>query len=144
MSFAISSLIPQDSLKFKDLTVDPKTLEGKVVAFYFSAHWCPPCRAFTPLLAEVYNTAKQMGLNFEVVFVSSDSDEDGFNEYYGSQPWMSIKYDNEDERSNLGQVFGVQGIPSLQIVKNGKLLTKDGRGAIMSNKIAAIQKWCSA
>ena len=25
-----------------------------VVAFYASAHWCPPCRAFTPALAAAY------------------------------------------------------------------------------------------
>ena len=26
----------------------------KLVAFYFSAHWCPPCKAFTPVLKKFY------------------------------------------------------------------------------------------
>jgi len=28
--------------------VSPDNLKGKLVAIYFSAHWCPPCKAFTP------------------------------------------------------------------------------------------------
>ena len=27
---------------------------GAAIAFYVSAHWCPPCRAFTPALAATY------------------------------------------------------------------------------------------
>ena len=44
-------------------------LEGKkVVAFYFSAHWCPPCRAFTPILKDVYDAyAKEFG-DLEIYF----------------------------------------------------------------------------
>lgn len=51
-----------------------EALNGKAVGLYFSAHWCPPCRAFTPVLAEVYRTLKHKRDDFEVVFVSGDRD----------------------------------------------------------------------
>ena len=44
-------------------------LKGKIVGIYFSAHWCPPCRAFTPKLVEFRD---KNSARFELVFVSSD------------------------------------------------------------------------
>ena len=72
-------------------------LAGKYVALYFSAHWsvgihtmrsdslhccrCGPCRETTPQLAKFYqNHAKSNEL--EIVFVSSDHNEDGFDKYF--------------------------------------------------------------
>ena len=53
----MDSLSNQQLLR-KDETVvqaDAVLEDKKVVAFYFSAHWCPPCRMFTPILAEFYS-----------------------------------------------------------------------------------------
>ena len=53
----MDSLSGQQLLR-KDETVveaDSNLAEKKVLVFYFSAHWCPPCRLFTPVLAEFYS-----------------------------------------------------------------------------------------
>ena len=58
--------------------------KAAVVGIYFSAHWCPPCRMFTPELVKIYEQCKAEGKSFEVVFVSSDRDEASFAEYLTS------------------------------------------------------------
>jgi thiol-disulfide isomerase/thioredoxin len=30
----------------------------ELVLYYFSAHWCPPCRQFTPLLKDFYEEVR--------------------------------------------------------------------------------------
>ena len=37
----------------KEVSVD--ALAGKTIGIYFSAHWCPPCQAFTPKLVDFHN-----------------------------------------------------------------------------------------
>ena len=72
--------------------------EGKVVGLYFSAHWCPPCRGFTPKLAEWYRELKEGPLKekFDIVFVSSDRDEGAFDDYFNEMPWLALPYDRRD------------------------------------------------
>lgn len=59
-------------------------LGGKeFVLLYASAHWCGPCRQFTPQLTKWYQSQSDC----EVVFLSADHDENGFRQYYGAMPW---------------------------------------------------------
>jgi len=109
-------------------------LKGKVVGLYFSAHWCGPCRGFTPQLAESYAKLQSSGKPFEIVFCSSDRDEAAFNEYYGEMPWKALPYSNRDLKNSLSKKYKVQGIPTLVIVgEDGETITTAGRKAISSD-----------
>jgi len=118
-----------------------ESLFGKVFAFYFSAHWCPPCRGFTPQLAEWYTKdLKPKGL--EVVFVSSDKDEEQFKDYFKEMPWLALDFEDRKRKAQLSGMFGVRGIPALVIVdKDGSVITKEGRGAVSSDPKGAKFPW---
>merc|ERR1711976_51908 len=105
--------------------------EGKTVALYFSAHWCPPCRNFTPKLVEFYNKLKEANKNVEIVFISFDRDEASFNDYFGTMPWKSLAFSSELKNA-VADKFGVSGIPCLVVLngQTGELITKDGRAKV--------------
>ena len=87
----------------------------KVVLLYFSAHWCPPCRGFTPVLADLYKKLTAEGKNFEIVFISSDKSQENFDEYFGEMPWKALPFSDRDRKAALSKKFKVQGIPNLVI-----------------------------
>lgn len=67
-------------------------LGGKsVLALYFSAHWCPPCRQFTPVLREAFRNSGTQKTG--VVFVSSDRSPQDQLDYMRSDhgPWPAVR-----------------------------------------------------
>ena len=65
---------------------------AEFVAIYFSAHWCPPCRGFTPVLSQFYEEMNKDGKKLEIIFVTSDQNEEAFKEYYESMPWKAVSF----------------------------------------------------
>merc|ERR1712232_155707 len=128
----------------------------KAVALYFSAHWCPPCRGFTPKLAEWY-TKHLSAKGLEVIFVSLDRDEASFKEYFAEQPWLALDFADRAAKEKLNAkrwtlvdrpslalsaAFGVSGIPSLVILDADlKTITTDGRGAISADPEGLEMPW---
>merc|ERR1712072_1625373 len=81
------------------------------------------------------------GLNFEIIFASSDRDEEAFKEYYGEMPWLALPH-GDQRKQQLSSLFGVNGIPSFVIIDtDGTTITKDGREAVMSDPEAAEFPW---
>lgn len=117
-------------------------LSADLILLYFSAHWCPPCRGFTPKLAQFYNEVNASGHQIAVVFVSCDNSPAEFQGYYNEMPWLSVPFDNQAVRSQLGQQYGVSGIPALILVdKNGKSLRASCRNDVMAKGPQAIEEW---
>lgn len=121
----------------------PAAVGGKVLGLYFSAHWCPPCRAFTPVLANFYRTLRAAGrTDFEIVFVSSDRSEAEFREYAGSMPWLSLDYARRDVKDALAGAFSVSGIPTLVWLNHdGTPITLDGRKKVVEDPQGANFPW---
>jgi len=120
-----------------------QALKGKkAVALYFSAHWCPPCRQFTPQLAEWY-TSDLKAAGLEVVFMSGDKDEAAFNEYFGEMPWLALPYEARELKEQLSKKYKVAGIPSVVIVNpaNGETITTDGRAALTKDPTGLKMPW---
>merc|ERR1712188_201033 len=104
-----------------------EVLAGKKnVMVYFSAHWCPPCRGYTPDLSSAYEGSDKKD-DTAIVFVSSDRDQASFDEYFGSMSFFALPYACRDEKQALGDKYGVRGIPTLVLL--------DGKGELVEGNI---------
>lgn len=93
---------------------------------------CPPCRSFTPVLSQVYQgVKKQHEDDFEVVFVSRDSDEAQFKQYLSTMPWLAVPFTDSSTRNMLCAKYQVRGIPTLVILgPEGEVIAKNAVGVI--------------
>lgn len=133
---SLSEILEDGSLVSNDgrVVVPRDRFKDCVKGLYFSAHWCPPCKAFTPQLVHTYNSLKEGGQRLEVIFVSSDRSRESFERYFSSMPWLAVPYDDERRRRKLASILRVQGIPTLVILdEKNKVLTRNGRLEIVDD-----------
>ncbi len=89
-------------------------LPAKFYALYFSAHWCPPCRGFTPDLVAAYEELKAEHPEFEIVFVSSDRDAKAMAGYMAEYKmgFPAVRFDAKKTLRAV-QRHAAPGIPNL-------------------------------
>ena len=103
---------------------DEELAPKQIYGLYFSAHWCGPCRKFTPQLVAYYNQIAHDHPEFEIIFVSADKSADGMAAYMreSGMPWPAIEYSKLASVPTL-QKYAGKGIPDLVIVDaSGKVL----------------------
>ena len=130
---------------FTQVSADSCLAGKKIVCFYFSAHWCPPCRAFTPMLKDAYEEFLEDSQELEIVFVSSDRTLDDMKNYmkesHGS--WLAIAH-GSDLGKALKTKFNIQGIPALIVCKSdGSAITKEGRADVQKAGPEGMKGWLS-
>lgn len=99
--------------------LDPQKLAGvKYWAFYYSASWCPPCRAFTPDLVSFYKEFKPSHPNFELIFVNDDQNENDMLNYMkgDDMTWPAVWYADIDHPELEAKKYCGSGIPCLVLV----------------------------
>ena len=117
----------------------------KFIALYFSAHWCGPCRAFTPELVKFRDNCAKKNLPFEVVFVSSDKSKDEMKEYMTGEKmkWLAIPYASP-LRGKMSNQFKVGGIPTLILLDGkGNVVSRDARWDVALLGNDAYKRWQS-
>jgi nucleoredoxin len=103
---------------------DEELAPKQIYGLYFSAHWCPPCRKFTPQLVAYYNQIAHDHPEFEIIFVSADKSAEGMATYMreSGMPWPAIEYGKLANVPTLQKYVG-RGIPDLVVVDaSGKVL----------------------
>ncbi len=113
-------------VRFDDAALEKK----KLIAIYFSAHWCGPCRKFTPSLVEYYNRVAPQHPEFEILFVSRDRSPYSFEVYMQEthMPWPAIAFDKVKTKSGILNYAG-PGIPDLVLVDaSGKIISNSYEG----------------
>jgi len=109
--------------------IDVDDLRGKPLGLYFSGHWCPPCRGWTPKLAEKYTAGLKDEM--EIIFVSSDREKKAFDEYFAEMPWKALSFEQRGKKEALSDIFNVEGIPTfVALDADWKLVTTDGRSKV--------------
>ncbi|KAL3209287.1 hypothetical protein MRX96_009278 [Rhipicephalus microplus] len=153
------------------ISADGALRNKRLICIYFAAQWCPPCRVFTPILANAYRRAKDEGLPIEVVFVSSDRNANDMSAYVKSdhEDWPALPYGDALQAVHyeehvaakdcecLSALVGftssaavsrarykVAGIPTLVVVKaDGALVSTNGRPDVQTKGYKAFKDWLS-
>ena len=88
---------------------------------------CPSCSMFTSLLAENYREL-QPGKQVQVIYISSDTDEQSFHQSFQTMPWLALDYRDWQKRGDLMKMFRVDGLPKVVLLDGdtGRLISMNG------------------
>ena len=113
-TFAATPAENSPVLKVTNDNFEQLASKHQLLVIDFWAPWCGPCRAIAPILEELAT------------------------EYAGK---VAVGKCNVDENRSLTNSFGVQGIPAIYIIRNGKVVDEQIGYCNKDTLKAKIEKW---
>merc|ERR1712232_35438 len=115
---------------------------AKIVCLYFTASWSPPCKRFTPILADFYREVNSPDPVLEIIFVSCCKHEEEFTKYYEEMPWIALPWSETTRINSLKTQYKVQQIPTLVVLDPScNVIRENGRIDVMNDGEKAFANW---
>jgi len=140
--FDNKTLINQKGEKLKAADV---LADKEVVLVYFSAHWCPPCKHFTPVLKDMYEELQDQKI--AIIFVSSDRTEEEMMSYFTNDhgDYYAVPFNDQELMEVLKKTCAVRGIPKLALInpEDGSQIHGECRGDVTGKSpMENFKEWC--
>ena len=105
---------------------------------YFSASWCPPCHAFTPVLADFFEEVKDAGGSIEIVYVPGDKTKPEMLKYFRDLhgDWLALDKGPNWQTSGWSHLLAMERVV--------KMATALGDSATASAHTATLTKLMQA
>ncbi|MDR1959718.1 MAG: TlpA family protein disulfide reductase [Planctomycetaceae bacterium] len=114
--------------------------KDKTVLIDFTASWCGPCRAEMPNLLEVYG--KYHGKGFEIISVGIWDGTENLKKQIEEDkiPWpmVSEELQKDKNRELPHEYYGIEGVPTIFLVKDGKIIATGLRGPVLYSRVAKL------
>lgn len=121
-------------LNKEGLQINLNEINKKIIGLYFSASWCLPCRKFTPILSTFYEDMIEYYDDIEIIYISSDKNNNEFNEYWEEMTFSALPYIDRKKKEELTKLYEVKLIPTLVFINNnGEIITKNGKEIIQNS-----------
>ncbi|MCF7849160.1 MAG: S8 family serine peptidase [Kiritimatiellales bacterium] len=115
-------------------------------AFYFSLQNGAACRRFAPTLVDFYTHLKKTDPGFEIFLVSTDKGRTKMMQHMQAldMPWLAVLGGSKEMRDLMAikrNVLNNTTVPTLVVMKDGQVMTTDGRKDVQNLGTKAYKKW---
>jgi thiol-disulfide isomerase/thioredoxin len=129
-SFYPNTIFPSDIPR--DKTQKLSDLKTPYTLIVFGSSTCPKCMEEIPQIAELYSKWKEKGV--EVAFISLDEDENSYQQFIGSFPFISL-CDFKKWKSPIVESYYVFGTPTMFLLDNKREIS------LRPNSVKQMDAW---